>query len=197
MKNIRTSLFLWLFLFITTACGNQSIASDLTETPAFLEPVPAKINPGSGAFFTIDEVGLGPNGHIALTNFTDNPADLAGLNLCQGFACYDLPDVVVNAGETIRIATGDGAGLEKVAAVYATIGELHPSDGEVVLATEPLIQEPGEILLYLQWGSTPHQFTELAVQAGLWLEGSYAPSSQNATRLFKVKDTGLWLFDEP
>ena len=38
---------------------------------------------------------------------------------------------------------------------------------------------------------------QLAIDAGLWVEGGYGPSSQNATRLFKVPETGLWLFEEP
>jgi hypothetical protein len=48
----------------------------------------------------------------------------------------------------------------------------------------------------MQWGSTPHELTGLAIDAGLWLEGGYAPTSEKATRLFRVKETGLWLFEE-
>jgi hypothetical protein len=53
------------------------------------------------------------------------------------------------------------------------------------------------MLIYFQWGSTPHELTQLAIEAGLWVEGGYGPSSENATRLFKVAETGLWLFEEP
>jgi len=37
--------------------------------------------------------------------------------------------------------------------------------------------------------------TPLAITAGLWMNGSFAPTSANATRLYRA-DTGLWLFDE-
>ena len=51
--------------------------------------------------------------------------------------------------------------------------------------------------VYFQLGSTPHALTQSAIESGLWVEGGYGPSSQNATRLFKVLETGLWLFEEP
>jgi hypothetical protein len=34
------------------------------------------------------------------------------------------------------------------------------------------------------------------VDAGLWFDTSYAPTSQNATRLYRVEESGLWLFEE-
>ena len=60
-----------------------------------------------------------------------------------------------------------------------------------------MLDDPAEMLVYLQWGSTPHALTDLAVQAGLWLKTGYAPTTSNATRLYKVAESGLWLFDEP
>ncbi|OGO28381.1 MAG: hypothetical protein A2136_08055 [Chloroflexi bacterium RBG_16_54_11] len=142
-------------------------------------------------------MGLGQNGYVALTNCTDVPATLLGLYLCQGAVCFELPDVVVAAGATVRIATGDGAGLEHVVATHATLGELRPADGEIALAASAQPDDPQSLFLYFQWGSTPHELTRNAVKAGLWVQGGYGPSSQNATRLFKDEKTGLWLFEEP
>jgi hypothetical protein len=150
-----------------------------------------------GTFFAINEVGLGPNGFVALTNFTDSPASLAGLYLCQGSECFELPQAVVDAGKTVRIAVGDGAGHEGVVATRATLGELRPSDGEIALLASPKPDDPQAMLVYFQWGSTPHDLTQTAIDAGLWLEGGYGPSSENASRLFKVAESGLWLFEEP
>jgi hypothetical protein len=48
----------------------------------------------------------------------------------------------------------------------------------------------------LAWGSTPHDLTSLTVEVGLWFETSHAPSSENATRLYRVEESGLWLFEE-
>ena len=37
----------------------------------------------------------------------------------------------------------------------------------------------------------------VAIQAGHWLDGGYAPSFPRPTRLFKVPEAGLWLFHQP
>jgi hypothetical protein len=34
----------------------------------------------------------------------------------------------------------------------------------------------------------------VAIDAGLWIKGSFAPTADNATRLFR-NEGGLWLFD--
>lgn len=141
-------------------------------------------------------MGLGTNGYVALTNFTDVPASLAGLYLCQGFACFELPDVIVSAGETVRISVGDGTGIENVVATHANLGEWRPSDGEIALLGSKDFNDPQSLLVYFQWGSTPHELTQTAIEAGLWIKGGYGPSSENATRLYHVEESGLWLFEE-
>ena len=196
MKHRWPFFLLGLFLLVTTACISQNPQVDNSITPSAPPAAPAKTGARMGTFFSIDEVGLGPDGFVALTNFTDVPASLAGLYLCQARECFELPDQMVAPGGTVRIAVGDGSGLENVVAVHATLGELRPSDGEIALYASPDIHDPEQMLVYLQWGSTPHEFTAAAIQAGLWVKGGYAPSSRNATRLFKIKETGLWLFDE-
>ena len=158
---------------------------------------PAKISAATGTYFSINEVGLGPNGFVALTNFTDVPASLAGLYLCQEDSCFELPDTVIEAGETVRVAVSNGNGIENVVAKNATLGELRSSDGEVALLASTRLNDPNEILVYFQWGSTPHKITQTAIDAGLWVKGGYGPSSENAIRLFKVPESGLWLFEEP
>jgi hypothetical protein len=197
MKRTWILFILGFLLLIGAACGGENAAGEATAAPVPSEAQPAKISSGTGSFFAINEVGLGPNGFVALTNFTDVPASLAGLFLCQGSACFELPDRAVNAGQTVRIAVGDGAGYEGVVATRATLGELRPSDGEIALGTSPQLDEPGAMLVYFQWGSTPHDLTQLAIDAGLWVKGGYGPTSESATRLYKVAETGLWLFEQP
>lgn len=146
--------------------------------------------------FAIDEVGLGAHGYVSLTNFTDGAATTRGLSLCQGTRCYALPDTSVAAGSTARIATADGAGLPDVIAMDASIGVLQPTDGEIALYAGGKIDDPSRMLAYVEWGSTPHRLTPIAIEAGLWLKGSYAPSSAKATRLYRDAKSGLWLYDQ-
>jgi len=176
-------------MFVLIACATANPIE--TATPS----VTATPRSGSGTLFAIDEVGLGPDGHISLNNFTDQPASIGGLFLCQGSKCFELPNVEVAPGAIARIAVGSGTGLDGVVAKGATIGELRPSDGEIALYASKNLNDPKAILAYLEWGSTPHDNTQVAIDAGLWIKGSFAPSAENATRLFRTEG-GLWLFDE-
>lgn len=197
MKYTLMYIILGFCLLIATSCTGPTPTDNVTYVPSISTTSPAKGSLGSGANFAISEVGLGANGFVALTNFTDQAGNLAGLYLCQGFKCFELPDVPVAVGETVRIAVGDGAGLEDVVVSHATLGDLRPSDGEIALLSSQNPKDPKAMFAYLQWGSNPHDLTQIAIDNGLWVQGGYSPSSDNATRLFRVPETGLWLFDEP
>jgi hypothetical protein len=206
MQHCRTFIILAIFLLLTSACAGvkdpplptQAAAGTPAPMPiAAADSRPAAASQGTGTFFSIAEVGVGEDGYVALTNFTGSPAGLKGLSLCQGAACFALPDMVVEPGKTVRIAAGDGAGPEAAAAAHAALGELRPADGEIALFASP---EPGSapvMLIYFQWGSTPHALTQQAIDAGLWLPAGYGPTSPDASRLYKDAKSGLWLFEEP
>jgi hypothetical protein len=182
-------------LIIVTTTILMSACNAATPTPGIMV-TPGGVIPEIVSAFDIRELGVGDQGWVALTNFTSEPGKLGGLFLCQGQECTALPDETVPSGETVRIAGGNGAGVDNVIAKNAEFGALKSSDGEIALTTSDNPQHPEQILFYLQWGSTPHALTDLAIEAGLWLKGGYAPTSAVATRLFRVPDTGLWLFEE-
>ncbi len=182
-------------LIIVTTAILMAACTAATPTPGIMV-TPGGVIPETVSAFDIREIGVGDQGWVALTNFTSEPGKMAGLFLCQGQECSALPDETVPSGETVRIATGSGAGVDSVIAKNATFGTLKSSDGEIALTTTDNPQRPEQILFYLQWGSTPHELTNLAIEAGLWLKGGYAPTSAKATRLFRVPETGLWLFEE-
>ncbi len=199
---MRTSVILVLVAIVGAACSGSNDADPGTTTavaPTIIASettIPVQTQPiGASSFFAIDEVGLGPDGYISLTNFTDVPVTLAGLFLCQRPNYVELPDAVVEPGSTVRVAVGDGNGLENVVMTNAALGILSPSDGEIALYTSRDFENPAAIIEYLEWGSTPHGRTSVAIEAGLWPEGSYAPTAETATRLFRVEESGLWLFE--
>lgn len=193
MKRIRLLLVIVLVLLFATACGSPENGEPTAAPTATRQPV---VSGTTGSLLAIHEIGLGPEGWVSLTNFTDVSVGTEGLYLCQGSDCFALPDVEVAAGETARVAVGRGSDLEGVIATKATLGELRPSDGEIAIFGSQAYDDPKALLVYLQWGSTPHALTSLAVEAGLWFETSYAPTSANATRLYRVEESGLWLFEE-
>lgn len=195
MKKTLFQIICLIFLLISTACQGLNESGAKSGSSGFvLEP--GEIVKGNGTYFTVNEVGVGENGYVSLTNYTDVPAGLLGLYLCQGRDCFPLPDVIVESESTVRIAVGDGRGIEDVVATNATFGELRPTDGEIALLNSDDYDDPKAIAVYFQWGSNPHILTRTALEAGLWVEGGYGPTSDNATRLFKVEESGLWLFEE-
>jgi hypothetical protein len=146
-------------------------------------------------YFSIEEIGLGPDGFVTLLNYTDQPASLNNLRLCQEDRCVELANVDVDGGSVTRIAVSDGAGLDDVGMTGADLA-LTPDDGEVALLRAGSATEAADIRAYLEWGSTPHGLTAAAISAGLWHAGSYAPTSPSATRLYKT-EANLWVFDTP
>lgn len=144
-------------------------------------------------YFAIEEVGLGPDGYVTLINYTDQPADLDKVYLCQADGCVDLPAAVVAPGDVVRVAVGDGAGLENVVMNGAKL-DLPPADGEVAVYGAPTPRDAKAMRSYIQWGKTPHDLTQLADDVGLWRISGWAPSGPNATRLWKTTD-GLWVWD--
>jgi len=105
----------------------------------------------------------------------------------------ELPDVEVDAETVVYVSLGDGGDLDEVVVTDADL-TLAPPNGELALFVGDDTSDASKIRSYLEWGSEPHTGTAVAIEAGLWIEGSYAPTSDTATLLFR-SDEGLWLFE--
>lgn len=184
-----TVIIAFALIVVAAACGGDD---ENNTTPGAGEGTPHS-GPGVGFYFSIEEIVLGPNGYVTIKNFTDTDANIGALYICQPPMCFDLPDAVVKAGRVARIAVGDGGGVDDVVATHTGL-VLSPSDGEVALYGSKDLDDPAAIRTYLEWGKTPHEATEVAVTAAIWLHGSYAPTAASATRLYRT-DANLWVFD--
>jgi hypothetical protein len=178
-------------LLLVAACSPAGSGSSPQTQPS--GPLPSTPAGDVGRYFSIEEIGLGPQGWVTLHNYTSSPASLDTLFLCQPPSCVDLPDVVIEPDALARIAVGTGTGLEDVAMTGAAL-ELAPPDGEVALYSTDDTTDRSHLWAYLEWGSTPHAGTQTAIDAGLWRKGSYAPTSAQATRLYRTEG-GLWVFE--
>jgi len=143
--------------------------------------------------FEISEVGLGDEGYVTIHNYTDVASSLDALFLCQHDQCVDLPDTVVEPDASARVAVGDGTGIDDVVETDAPLA-LTPANGEIALFATQDTDDSSAIRSYLQWGSTPHEMTDVAIKAGFWVVGGFAPSAPYATRLWKT-DANLWVWD--
>lgn len=192
-----------LLALAATACGDDDDGGSnagASATPSASGSPDATFIPGESGrpadstyVFTIASVGLGPDGYVELRNFSSVAASLKGLFLCQPPECFELPDVEVAAGESAFVAASERTDLPSVATTWPEM-TLSPADGELGIYVSEETDDRNAVRAYMQWGSSPHNGTETAIEAGFWVEG-FAPSSENATRLFQ-NEGGLWLFDE-
>lgn len=176
------------------ACGGGDSGGDASQSPSVAATtVTASPNlvDDDGRFLTVAEVGFGGSGYVRLSNITSVPASLDGLFVCQGADCVALPDVSVDGEKSAVVAVGDGQGLDDVVVAGAAL-DLVAAGGEIgVYAGEDVTAAP-DVRAYIEWGSTPHEGTAAAVEAGLWLEGSFVETTGESTRIVRGED-GMWI----
>lgn len=197
MRAVCLAILLGLALLIAAGCGGDD--DEEVDPPAVTTGAPPGAVTARDAvqtYLDIDRVGVGEDAWVSLGNFTDVPVQIGGLHLCQGSNCEELPERIVEPGENVYVVVSGDPALDGLAMIDdAGLGELRPSDGELSLFSRPDFDDPSALVLFLEWGSTPHEHTDLALEAGLWVEGAFAPSTDRATELFR-QETGLWLFRE-
>ena len=147
-----------------------SIAGTTTSAPA--EETTTTTPPVSGARFVLTSVSFGDGGMVVITNIGDEAGNLAGNFLCQRPSYFAIPDVEVPAGGFVAISTGGSVFLPPPGAItideIAAIGTLKPVDGEVGLYTSALFGSATDIISYVEWGSSGHGRSSVAVEAGIW-----------------------------
>jgi hypothetical protein len=154
---IALTILATAMLAVLAACSDDDDGESEDGTGTASPIITGSAQPADRAtyFFDIEEIGLGSDGYVGLTNFTDVPATVGGLFLCQPPRCFHLPDVEVAAGEMAMVAINEDNDLEGVVATWTDLS-LPPSDGELALYASEDVDNPEEIRDYVQWGSTPH-----------------------------------------
>lgn len=198
MSEVRFPLVLSAVLILVAgACSDEEGVGDTADDPAG-STVSVAVNPDAapvdGAYFRFVEVGVGNDGYVTLENYSGVDHSLDAYFLCQGDACVDLPDVIVTTDQSVRVATVAGSGVDDVVMTDAEIGVLRPLDGELALYRSSDLSAD-TLVAYYQWGSDPHDITDDAIEASLWVEGAYGPTGEEAVRLWLDPGTGLWLWD--
>lgn len=195
MPTTLRSLLLTVVLVAAAACGGDDDAAD--EAPENdASPSVAVARDAVQTYLEIERVGVGDEAWVELGNFTDIPVEFGGLHLCQADACQELPDGVVQPGEEVYVVVSGDPDLDGPVIVDdADLGELRPAHGELSLFSRADFDDPEALVLFFEWGSTPHEHTDLALEAGLWVDGAFAPTTERAVELYR-EETGLWLFRE-
>lgn len=177
MKRLIT---LTALLFVVAACGDSGDESD--APPADIPPETTSAGGGDdgGAIaaggLALTAVEFGEGGFVEVTNTGDAPVSTAGHWLCQRPSYFELPEVELGPGESIRIAAGDEADqgdAVQVAAAGGSLGSFTADDGEMGLYSSRDFGSPSAIVSYVEWGSSGHGRSGTAVDAGIWSDGGF------------------------
>ena len=150
------------------------MATDTSAPIATTEPQ------ATGAEFAITELHFGETGFISIVNVGSAPGNLAGYALCVRPQYFQIPDIELAPLETVWIAVGDGANLgdgagiaKAVIPLNGRLGPLNREDGELALYRTSSFADPEAMVTYVEWGSSGHGRSEVAVEAGLWEPGAF------------------------
>ncbi len=134
-----------------------------------------------GAQFVISSVSFGTGRMVVITNIGDETGNLAGHFLCQRPAYWAFPDLEVPVGQSVAVSAGGSVFLPPPGALVidesAGIGQLVASDGEVALYDSNSFGSSDSILSYVEWGSSGHPRSSVAVNAGIWPAGGFVETT--------------------
>ena len=160
-------------------------AAPTTTTATVTTVAVTRPEPTGPATFRITEVAFGAEGYVAITNVGGQPGSLAEHWLCQRPSYFALPAMdLVAPGETVLVATGDGAGLGgTVVAGNGAFGGFRVDGGEIGLYISASFGSADAIISYVEWGSTGHGRSGTAVAAGIWQAGDFVAPSTDAVAI--------------
>jgi hypothetical protein len=166
----------------------QAEAPAATEAPATSAPVattegattvPVETTPEGDASFALTQVVFGDSGYVVVTNIGNGTGDVGGHWLCQRPAYLEIPSTELAPGESVWIAAEDGEDLEPAQGVVAVVpanrslGAFDVSSGEAALYTSNGFGDSTAIIDYVEWGSGGHGRSSVAVEAGIWIDGTF------------------------
>lgn len=122
---------------------------------------------------------------VVITNVGDQPGSLAGHFLCQRPSYWGFPDVEVPAGQSIAVSAGGNVFSPPPGALtveeQATVGQVSASGGEMALYDSNSFGSSDSILSYVEWGSSGHARSSVAVGAGIWPSAAFVETTTDTT----------------
>jgi len=126
------------------------------------------------ATFVISRVVFGDEAYVSITNIGSESGNLEGWQLCQRPAYFRIGSVEVAPGETVHFTDGSVDGLTgQVIDANGRFGKLSASSGEIGLYVDNSFGSASSIRSYVEWGSSDHGRSSVAVEAGIWAEGGF------------------------
>ena len=135
------------------------LSSECADISGNAITVTKEVCPGMPVINEITSAGM-----VELTNIGVDTVDLVGYQLCNNGVYQVLADADVNCGELL-LAPGE------FVTVNLTNISIDTLDGEMALYIDGNFGSNQSIVDYVQWGSTMHLRTNIAIGAGIWTAG--------------------------
>lgn len=159
----------------TTTTGVSETTTTVAD--ATTTTIAAGSAPTGSAKFVISRVVFGDEGYVSVSNVGDGVGNLEGWQLCQRPAYFRIGSVEVAAGETVHFATGTAPDLVgQVIESNGRFGRFGAGGGEIGLYVDNSFGSASSIRSYVEWGSSDHGRSSVAVAAGIWTEGGFVPT---------------------
>jgi hypothetical protein len=195
----RTAIAL---LLVLSACTNGGVSPD-AEDNSTLEPTtpsPTTTVPGDAegttapettsttvitgnAAFVIGSVAFGEESTIEIGNLGPDTGDLTGFWIAVHPYYLEIPSTIIAPGKAIIVSIAEDADPELVITASGLLPALKSGSGEIGLYSSGDFGDPGAIVDYVEWGSTGHVRSYVAIEAGLWPEDQTIVTDGTATGL--------------
>lgn len=153
---MRLLVVVFALTLVAAACGDGDDGDDAGAPPAADEDAPDDASAADGQF-AIARVDF-EAGVAVIANVGGAAASTDGMFVCQRPTYVPLEGGELAPGETTEVALSDlGATAD---------------DGEIGLYLTGDFSNADDIVSYVEWGSSGHGRSSVAVAAGLWEEGA-------------------------
>jgi hypothetical protein len=134
--------------------------------------------------FAIVQVWFGPNPYAVIENIGGGTGDVGGHWLCQRPGYFELPSAELAPGEQLLVGLGgevpDLIGITATADAGRRLGAFGPASGELALYRSGAFDTVTEIVDYVEWGTSGHGRSAIAVAAGIWPEDAFVAMEPEA-----------------
>ena len=184
-------------VLVISACASPAATTTTTDVAGPAEPEPGETTTTSStlpivsvdATFAISRLVFGEEGRIELINTGPQTGNISGHWVAIHPFYLELPSLIVEVGHAVVIGLDadtlqdgwvDGVGfLPALAAV----------GGEVALYTTGTFGDPDAIVDYVEWGSSGHRRSAIAIAAGIWDATFVLPMAGSETGLTRATAT--------
>ena len=122
------------------------------------------------AKFVIGSVVFGAEGTIEVGNLGPDAGDLTGFWIAIHPYYLELPSAILAPGKALIVSLAEGADPDLVIPAAGLLPPLKSGSGEIGLYSSGDFGDPTVIIDYVEWGSTGHVRSAVAIAAGLWPE---------------------------